>query len=52
MKYVPSGALTVATEENCLSVRVGIWFRVRIRVRVEGQFSSGAIVLEPFQVNN
>ena len=52
MKYVPSGVLTVATEENYLPARVRIWFRVRIRIRVEGQFSSGEIVLEPFQVNN
>ena len=31
-------------------VRVRVWFRVSVRNRVWGQFSSGAIVLEPFVV--
>ena len=28
-------------------VRVRVWFRVSVRIRVGGQLSSGAIVLEP-----
>ena len=28
-------------------VRVRVWFRVSVRIKVGGQFSSGAIVLEP-----
>ena len=36
----------IALEENCSPVRVTIW--VRVSYGVGGQFSSGAIVLEPF----
>ena len=36
----------IALEENCPAVRVTIW--VRVSYGVGGQFSSGAIVLEPF----
>ena len=35
------GNQTIASEENCPPVMVRVW------VRVGGQFSSGAIVLEP-----
>ena len=41
------GVQKIAQEENCLSVRVRVWFRVSVKIRVRGQFSSGAIVLEP-----
>ena len=49
-KLVFFGIRTIAPEENCLSVRVRVWFRVSVRNRVggAGQFSSGAIVLKPF----
>ena len=33
-------------------VRVRVWFRVSVRIRVGGQFSSGAIVLEPPRIIN
>ena len=38
--------------DNCLRgklppVGVSVWVRIRVRIRVEGQFSSGAIALEP-----
>ena len=29
-------------------VRVWVWVRVSAKIRVAGQFSSGAIVLEPY----
>ena len=32
-------------------VRVRVWFRVSVRNRLGGQFSSGAIVLEPYFFN-
>ena len=42
------GVWTIALKENCLRlVSVWVWVRVWVRVRVEGQFSFGAIVLEP-----
>ena len=33
-------------------VRVRVWFRISVRIRVEGQFSSLAIFLEPFLMGN
>ena len=42
------GIRTIASEENCPPVRVRVWVKVRVSFRVEGEFSSGAIVLEPF----
>ena len=39
------GIRTIAPEENCRPVRVIVW--VRISVSFGGQFSSGALVLEP-----
>ena len=42
------GNRTIAPEENCPPVRV----RVRVSFRVGGQFSPGAIVLEPFKSNS
>ena len=35
-------------EGNCPPVRVRVWFRISVRIRVGGQFFSGVIVLEPF----
>ena len=35
--------------ENCPSVRVRFWFRVSVKIRVGGQFSSGTIELELFR---
>ena len=35
-------------EENWPPVRVRVWFRISIRIRAAGQFSWGAIFLEPF----
>ena len=37
-------------EENCSSVRVRVWFRISVRTRAGGQFSSGAIFLELFML--
>ena len=34
--------------ENCPPVRVRVWFRISVRIRAGGQFSSGVIFLEPF----
>ena len=45
-----NGVRTIALEENCPLVRVRVWFRVSVRIRVWGQFSSGAIALEPLQI--
>ena len=45
------GARTIAPEKNCPPVRVRVWFRVSVRIRFGGQFSSGAIVLEPFSIS-
>ena len=36
--------------DNCPPVRVRVWFRVSVELRVAGQFSSGAIVLEPYYI--
>ena len=33
--------------ENCPPVRVRVWIMVRVSFRVGGQFSSGAIIVEP-----
>ena len=41
------GKHIIAPEENCPSVRFRVW--VRVSFGVGGQFSSGAIVLEPFR---
>ena len=43
------GNQTIAPEENCPLVRVRGW--VRVSFGVEGQFSSGAIVLEPLIIS-
>ena len=32
-------------------VRVQVWFRASVKIRVGGQFSLGAIVLEPFEIH-
>ena len=37
----------IASEENCPSVRVRVWFVVRDKNNVWRQFSSGEIALEP-----
>ena len=42
------GVRKIAPEENCPPVRVRVWFRIRVRIRAGGQFSSGAFFLEPF----
>ena len=42
------GVRTFVLEENCPPVMVRVWYRVRLRKRFGEQFSSGAIVLEPF----
>ena len=43
-----NGVRKIAPEENCPLVRVRVWFRISVRIRAgEGQFSSGAIFLEP-----
>ena len=34
--------------DNGPPVGVRVWFRVSVRIRVGGEFSSGAYVLEPF----
>ena len=44
-KVQKHGVRTIAPEKNCGPVRV--WFRVRIRIRVGGQFSLRVIALEP-----
>ena len=44
---VHKGIRTIAPEENCPPVRVRVWVRNRVSFRVERQFSSAAIVLEP-----
>ena len=31
-------------------VRVRVWFRVSVRIRVRGDFPWGAIVLEPYRI--
>ena len=41
------GIRAIAPEENCSPVRVRVRVRFRISFKVGGQFSSGAIVLEP-----
>ena len=41
------GIRTIPLKGNYLSVMVRVWVRVRVSFRVGGQFSSGAIVLEP-----
>ena len=40
---------TIVPEENYPLVRVRVWFRVRVTIRVEGKFSSCLIALEPCQ---
>ena len=32
-------------------VRVRVWFRISVRIRAGGQFSSGKIFLEPIYIN-
>ena len=44
------GAGKIAPEENCSPVRVRVWFRISVRTRAGGQFSSGAIFLELFML--
>ena len=39
---------TIWYPDNCPSVRVRVWVRVRVSFRVGRQFSSGAIVLESY----
>ena len=41
------GVRKIALEENCPPVRVRVWFRISVRIRAGGQFSSRAIFLEP-----
>ena len=38
---------TFAPEEDCPPFRARVCFRVSVGIKVGGQFSSGAIVLEP-----
>ena len=45
-----NGIRTIAAEENCPPVKVRVWFRDSVRSKVEGQFSSGAIIIEPWKV--
>ena len=40
------GNQTIVPEENYFPVRVRVWLRISFGVR--GQFTSGAIALEPF----
>ena len=42
------GVRKIAPEENCRPIRVRVWIRISVRIRAGGQFSSGAIFLEPF----
>ena len=35
-------------EENCPPFRVGVWFRVSVKIEVLEQFSSEAIVLKSY----
>lgn len=39
---------TIAPEENCHLVRNRVWVRVGVSFRDGGQFSSPAIILEPW----
>ena len=41
------GVRKIVPEENSPPVRVRVWFRISVRIRAGGQFSSGAIFLEP-----
>ena len=41
------GIRTSTPEQNCLPVKVRVWFRVRDRIRVGVQYFSGGIILEP-----
>ena len=45
MFYVASGKLPT---RKIAPVRLKIWFRISVRIRAGGQFSSGEIFLEPF----
>ena len=44
-----NGVQAITPEENCPPFRVKSWVKVRRRIGVGGQFSSGEIVLEPFR---
>ena len=44
---IDHGVRKIAPEENCSPVRVRVWFRVSVRIRVGGNFLQGAIFLEP-----
>ena len=46
MGFGPIGVPRIASEENYPPFRVRVWFRVKVRIRVGSQFSSGIIVLE------
>ena len=41
------GIWTIVPEKNCHPIRVRVRARVRVSLRVGGQFFLGAIVLEP-----
>ena len=45
------GVRKIAPEEDCNPFGVRVSVRVRVKIRVEGQFSSGAIVPEPFSLH-
>ena len=49
--YISTGVPTIPPEESCPMVRVRVWFRFRVRIRVWGQYSSGTLVLEPFPLD-
>ena len=49
---VNDGVRKTASEENCPLVRVRVWFRISVRIRARGQFSLGAIFLEPWTRNS
>ena len=46
--YMVMGVQKIAPEENCPPVRVRVWFRINVGIRAGGQFSLGAIFLEPW----
>ena len=49
-EYVQHGVRTIVPEENRSLVRVRV--RLRVKIKVGGQFSSEAIVLEPYNIYN
>ena len=46
---IRGGVRKITPEENCPPVMVRVWFRISVRIRAGGQFSLGAIFLEPLE---